>query len=294
MALSWDGLRRLGLPKREQTSGGGKAHATKCEGCGEILMKKTLDEDLGVCGHCDHHHRISARRRMEITLDPDSFEERYRNLLSVDPLQFRARKSYQDKLQQYWKATGEPDSFLCGFGALEGRKVAFGASDGFFAQGSMGSVLGEKFCRITEDAIAERAPLIVVSGTGGGARMEEGLYSLMQMSKTSAALGRLRDAGLPFLSIVTKHTMAGVWASWAALGDVILAEPKAVIGFTGARVIKETIRKELPENFQSSEFLLEHGQVDAIVPRKELRPTLARMLDYLCGPVETPADAATA
>jgi len=165
------------------------------------------------------------------------------------------------------------------------RRVAFGASDSFFLMGSMGSVLGEKVTRIAEDAAREGLPLVLVSGTGGGARMYEGLFSLMQMAKTSAALGRLHDAGLPYLSVVTDCTMAGVWASWAALGDLIIAEPKALIGFTGPRVIRETIKKELPAGFQSSEFLLEHGQVDMIVERKDLKATLARALDYLLGPL---------
>jgi acetyl-CoA carboxylase carboxyl transferase subunit beta len=284
MALSWDGLQRFGLPRRPQPTRSADGHATKCEGCGEILMKKTLGDNLGVCPHCDHHHRISARRRMEITLDEDSFEERYANLISKDPLSFRALKSYRDKLERYWRETGEPSSLLCGMGALAGHRVAFAASDGFFSQGSMGSVLGEKLSRIIEDAIEERAPVIAVSGTGAGARMEEGLLSLLQMAKTSAALGRLRRAGLPFISVCTRFTMAGVWASWAALGDLIFAEPRALIGFTGARVIKETIRKELPEGFQSSEFLLEHGQVDGIVHRSEMKKTLGRTLDYLVGP----------
>jgi acetyl-CoA carboxylase carboxyl transferase subunit beta len=283
MAISWDGLKQFGLPRRAQPTTAGDGPATKCESCGQMLIKKTLAVHLGVCPHCDYHHRLSARRRMEILLDEDSFEERYRELVSVDPLDFHARKSYRESLQKYWKETGEPSSLLCGVGALEARPVAFAASDGFFAQGSMGSVLGEKLTRIIEDAIEQKLPLIVVSGTGGGARMQEGLYSLMQMAKTSAALGRLHDAGLPFISVVTKYTMAGVWASWAALGDLIIAEPQAVIGFTGARVIKETIKKELPEDFQSAEFLLKHGQVDMIVERKDMKPTLSQILTYLCG-----------
>ncbi|MHC4887724.1 MAG: acetyl-CoA carboxylase carboxyltransferase subunit beta, partial [Planctomycetota bacterium] len=252
--------------------------------CDEILFKKTLQENLGICPHCDHYHRLSARRRMEVTIDEGTFEERYGNLISKDILSFKGAKSYTSKLEESWKKTGETSAMLVGTGQVMNHPVAFGASDSFFIQGSMGSVLGEKFTRITEDAIKERLPLIVVSGTGGGARMYEGIFSLMQMSKTSAALGRLHDAGLPFISICTDCTMAGVWASWAALGDVIIAEPKALIGFTGPRVIQETIKKELPEGFQSSEFLQECGQVDMIVERKGMRESLNQILTYLCGP----------
>jgi acetyl-CoA carboxylase carboxyl transferase subunit beta len=278
----WEGLKKFGVKRKEQPITTGDGPATKCEACGEILIKKTLDENLGVCPLCDHHHRITARRRAEIMMDEDTFEERYENFISKDILNFRALKTYGDKLDRYWKQTGEPSALLCGMGNMEGRRTAFAATDGFFCQGAMGSVVGEKFTRIVEDAISEKVPFVAVSSTGGGARMEESSISLMQMSKTCAALGRLRDAGLPFISIVTRFTMGGVWASWAAVGDIIIGEPKALIGFTGARVIKETIRKELPEGFQSSEFLLEHGQIDMIVERADMKSTVAKCLGYLC------------
>ncbi|MFH0911140.1 MAG: acetyl-CoA carboxylase, carboxyltransferase subunit beta [Planctomycetota bacterium] len=289
MAISWSKLKSFGLPLRAQPTTEGDGPATKCAQCRELLIKKTLEENLGVCPHCRYHHRLSARRRMEITLDPDSFEERYANFVSKDILGFRGVKSYVEKLEESWRTTGESSAILTGLGRLEGRPVAFGATNSFFIQGSMGSVVGEKVARIVEDALRDSLPLLLISGTGGGARMYEGIYSLMQMSKTSAALGRLHDAGLPYLSVVTDCTMAGVWASWASLGDVILAEPQALIGFTGPRVISETIKKKLPEGFQSSEFLLEHGQVDMILDRKDMRATLARIFDYLCGPVSQPA-----
>lgn len=234
MAISWDGIKRLGLPLKKQPKVSGDGPATKCEACNEMLIKKTLDDNLGVCQLCGYYHRLPARRRAEITLDTGSFEERYANLISGNPLNFTARTSYPEKLNRYWRATGEASAFLAGTGTITGRRVVFGASDGFFCQGSMGSVLGEKFTRLAEDALNEKMPLVVVSSTGAGARMEEGLISLMQMAKTSAALGRLHEAGIPFISVCTKFTMAGVWASWAALGDVIIAEPKALIGFTGA------------------------------------------------------------
>lgn len=284
MSMSWEGLKRFGLPKREQARPGEEGPATKCLMCKEILFKKTLHDNLGICPHCEYYHRLSARRRMEITLDEGSFQERYSNLISKDPLSFQGAKSYASKLKESWQKTGEASAMLVGTGRIMNHPVAFGASDSFFIQGSMGSVLGEKFTRITEDAIKERLPLIVVSGTGGGARMYEGIFSLMQMAKTSAALGRLHDAGLPYISICTDCTMAGVWASWAALGDIIIAEPKALIGFTGPRVIQETIKKELPEGFQSSEFLLKCGQVDMIVERKAMRDRMNQILTYLCGP----------
>ncbi len=281
------GLKEFGLKPKTMPITSGDGHGTKCENCAELLMKKTLDDNLGVCPHCDYHHKVSARRRIEITLDENSFEERYSNIISKDPLKFKALKTYDEKINRYRKLTGEPDALVCGVGAIEGRKVAIAASDGFFAQGSMGAVMGEKIVRVIEDAIKERLPVIIVSGTGGGARMEEGLFSLMQMTKTCTALGKLHDAKLPFISICTKLTMAGVWASWAAIGDIIIAEPKAIIGFTGARVIEQTIHQELPEGFQTSEFLLEHGQIDKIVHRRGMHSAIDKILEYLCEPIAT-------
>ncbi len=287
MALfGWDGLKKLG--RKPQTPNGevGTGAGTKCLACGELLIKKTLAENLGVCPACGHHHRIDAWRRIDITLDPDTFAERDADLTSRDILDFRAAKAYKDVLERDQAKTGLRSAMVGGTGELDGRPVAFGATDSRFLMGSMGSVVGEKIARLAEHARDERLPLILVSGSGGGARMYEGLFSLMQMAKTAAALGKLREANLPYISVCTDATMAGVWASWAALGDIILAEPKALIGFTGPRVIKTTINAELPEGFQLSEFLLEHGQVDMILQRSELRATLARLIDKLLGPVE--------
>jgi acetyl-CoA carboxylase carboxyl transferase subunit beta len=291
MALfGWEGLKKLGLRPQTPNVEAGTGPATKCESCGEILLKKTLENNLWVCPSCDHHHRITAWERVQVTLDEDSFEENDANLASVDPLDFRGAKSYKNKLEEAFKATGMISAMVGGVGQLRGRDVAFGVTDSRFIMGSMGSVVGEKIARLAERAIDRRLPLIMVSGSGGGARMYEGLFSLMQMAKTSAAIGRLGDAGLPFISVCTDCTMAGVWASWAALGDIIIAEPRALIGFTGPRVIKTTINCELPEGFQLSEFLLAHGQVDMIVHRYELRDRIAAAFDIMLG--KTPEAAA--
>lgn len=284
--FGWESLKSLGQKKQPKKETATASPATKCAGCGEILIKKTLEDNLGVCQVCKHHHRISADMRIAVTLDEDTFAEMDADLASIDILGFQGRKSYTAKLKQAMRETGMISAMRSGIGRLEGRPVAFGVTDSSFIMGSMGSVVGEKFTRLAERALRERLPLIVVSGSGGGARMYEGMYSLMQMAKTSAALGRLREAGVPFLSVVTDCTMAGVWASWAALGDVILAEPKALVGFTGPRVIKTTINCVLPEGFQLSEFLLAHGQVDQIVPRDAMRKKLAHLLKLMIGPVE--------
>ncbi|GHV20261.1 acetyl-coenzyme A carboxylase carboxyl transferase subunit beta [Planctomycetales bacterium] len=258
--------------------------AVKCKGCGEIILVKVLEENLGVCQLCGFHSQISARTRLQITLDKDSFVEHDADLASKDILNFDCGgKTYQEKLFDEMKKTGQLSAIIAGEGRLEGRRVAILATDPFFLAGSMDSVVGEKFARLAEFALAERLPLITVSSSGGGARMHEGMYSLMQMAKTAAALARLREAGLPFVSVVTECTMGGVWASWAALGDIILAEPGALVGFTGPRVIKTTINAELPAGFQRSEFLLAHGQVDQIVPRSVLRERLIALLNLLLG-----------
>ena len=278
-----DGLKKLGTRNQPDPAESGTGPATKCErqSCGELLMKKTLKDNLYVCPVCGYHHRLSAHNRIEITLDQDSFVEMDSDLASVDPLNFTGAKSYTDKLVQSIKDTKMLSAMLSGTGTIDGITTAFGVTDSDFIMGSMDSVVGEKFTRLTEYAIKHGLPLVTVSGSGGGARMYEGLYSLMQMAKTSAALGKLKDAGLPYISVVADATMAGVWASWAALGDIILAEPEALVGFTGARVIKTTINCELPDGFQLSEFLLEHGQIDNIVHRRDLRNTLASLLNLM-------------
>jgi acetyl-CoA carboxylase carboxyl transferase subunit beta len=281
--FGWEGLKNLGSRRQPSSMDRDGSPATKCANCGEILIKKTLEEHLGVCPQCDHHHRVPARRRIEITLDPGSFRERDAALASVDALGFAGPKGYLEKLRQAQEQTGLLEAIVTGEGTLEERPVVIAVTDSAFIMGSMGAVVGEKFARAAERAHELGVPFIAVSGSGGGARMYEGLFSLMQMAKTSAALGRLHEAAVPFISILTDCTMAGVWASWAALGDVILAEPRALIGFTGPRVIKTTINCELPEGFQLSEFLLDHGQVDRIVHRKHMRPTVASVLDKLVG-----------
>ncbi|MEA3489706.1 MAG: acetyl-CoA carboxylase, carboxyltransferase subunit beta [Candidatus Omnitrophota bacterium] len=254
---------------------------TKCPGCGELLYNKTLKENLEVCRKCDYHFRIGAYERIGTTLDPGSFREVYKNMTSKDPLKFKGPSDYPTKIKKDQKATGLKEAAVVGQGAINGKRVAFGATDSRFIMGSMGSVVGEKITRLIEYADEEKIPLIIVSGSGGGARMYEGMLSLMQMAKTSAALERLDKNGGVFISVLTNPTMAGVMASYASLGDVIIAEPKALIGFTGPRVIQQTIKQELPEGFQSSEFLFEHGLIDMIVHRNRLRETLTGLMDYL-------------
>ena len=261
----------------------GSGAGDKCDQCRELVMKLDFEQNHDICPVCGFHRRIDARRRIELTFDPQSFRECDADLAATDPLGFSGAKGYLDKLRAARQKTGLLDAVVSGAARLAERPVAVFATDSAFLMGSMGSVVGERFARMVERAIAGRMPLVSISGSGGGARMYEGLFSLMQMAKTSAALARLDRAGLPFVSVCTDCTMAGVWASWAALGDVIVAEPEALIGFTGPRVIKETIRVELPEGFQRSEFLLDHGQIDMIVPRKEMRPRLIRLLEGLDG-----------
>lgn len=279
--------------RREQPAGAdiGSGPATKCANCDEMLMSKTLKANLGVCPNCDHHDPIGAWERIGITLDEDSFVEQDADLASRDVLEFRAAKSYTDTLQRAMSKTGLLSAIVSGHGRLKGRPVAMGVTDSNFAAGSMGSVLGEKLVRLIESAIPLQEPVVIISSSGGGARMQEGVYSLMQMAKTSAAVGRLQKAGLPFIVVCARYTMAGVWASWASLADVILAEPRAEVGFTGKRVIKTTINCDLPDGFQTSEFLLAHGQIDMIVHRHSMRDTLGRLLSHMMGPVPETADA---
>jgi len=254
---------------------------TKCEECGEVIYNKTLEENLKVCPKCEHHFSLTAKERIEMLVDEGTFQEFDAQLRSADPLEFKGPKSYKEKLQLDQVATGLSEAAIAGEGKLEGRTVGLTVTDSRFIMGSMGSVVGEKIARSIERSIEKKIPVIIVSGSGGGARMYEGMFSLMQMAKTSAALAKLHDAGLPFISVLTDPTMAGVMASFASLGDVILAEPRALIGFTGPRVIEQTIRQRLPEGFQRSEFLLEHGQLDRVVHRKELKETIRRILDFV-------------
>jgi len=252
---------------------------TKCPKCNQFIYTKILNENLKVCPKCQYHFPLSCQERIKLLTD--SFKELYANLESADPLEFRGPKSYKEKLEEEKKKTSLKEAAVVGEAEIGGKRVAFGVTDSRFIMGSMGSVVGEKITRIIEYAQDKRIPLIIVSGSGGGARMYEGMLSLMQMAKTSAALERLNEEKIPYISVLTHPTMAGVMASFAGLGDIIIAEPQALIGFTGPRVIKQTIKQELPEGFQTSEFNLTHGLIDMIVSRKELKETLVKLLEYL-------------
>lgn len=253
----------------------------KCDGCGAALYVRRLEENDRVCPECGHHFRIGAVDYLRILFD-DGFEEEFvADLRSADPLGFVDSKPYSLRIEIAEKKVGKHDAVLTGVGRMDGRLVCAGIMDFGFIGGSMGSVVGEKITRMIEGAIEREAPVIIVSASGG-ARMQEGIFSLMQLAKTSAALHKLSEAGLPYLSILTHPTTGGVTASFAMLGDINLAEPGALIGFAGPRVIKETIRQDLPEGFQTSEFLQENGMVDRIVPRHELKRTVSLLLGHMC------------
>ena len=263
----------------------------KCEDCGEILYFKELERNLQVCPKCNHHFRIDAPRYVDILLDPGSFKEFGAGVTSRDPLVFKDSKKYTDRVREAREKTGLGEAVLTGTGTLEGIPVVIGVMDFRFIGGSMASAVGEKIARATQKALDERRPLILLSASGG-ARMMEGILSLMQMAKTSVLLARLQDARVPYIAVLTDPTTGGVTASFAQLGDIILAEPGALIGFAGPRVIRETVAQELPPGFQRSEFLLEHGFLDEIVSRSELRPTLAKLLRILSdGLRRVPAEA---
>lgn len=252
----------------------------RCPGCQATIFRKEANRRLGTCPECNYHWTISAQERIEQILDKGTFEEWDADLIAGDPLEFCDRKSYKERLASDRAATGLKDAAVTGCGRIRARKVAFGVTDSRFIMGSMGSVVGEKLTRAIERAQEQDLPLIIVSGSGGGARMHEGILSLMQMAKTSAALARFHEAGGLFISVLTNPTMGGVAASFASLGDVVFAEPKALIGFAGPRTIKETIKMELPAGFQTSEFLLEHGFIDRVVKRQDLKSEIARAIDY--------------
>ncbi len=254
----------------------------RCPGCQAAIFRKEAEKRLGVCPECDYHFYVSAKERIRQVLDEGTFEEWDANLRPTDPLGFEDQKKYADRLVAEQKRTGLSDAALTGTGMIRARRVAFGVTDSAFIMGSMGSVVGERLTRLIERATEQQLPLIIISGSGGGARMHEGILSLMQMAKVSAALARYDQAGGLFISVLTNPTMGGVAASFASLGDLVFAEPKALIGFAGPRTIKATIRIELPKGFQTSEFLLEHGYIDRIVPRSRLQSEIARTIDY-CG-----------
>ncbi|MCC7086949.1 MAG: acetyl-CoA carboxylase carboxyltransferase subunit beta [Pirellulales bacterium] len=254
----------------------------QCPGCQATIYKKEAERQLNVCPECDYHLYVPANDRINQVLDEGTFEEWFSELAPTDPLGFADKKPYAERLKAEQKRTGLRDAALVGGGMIRARRVAFGVTDSAFIMGSMGSVVGEKLTRLTERATTEQLPLIIVSGSGGGARMHEGILSLMQMAKVSAALARYHQQGGLFISVLTNPTMGGVAASFASLGDLVFAEPKALIGFAGPRTIKATIRIELPKGFQTSEFLLEHGFIDRIVRRADLKSEIARTIDY-CG-----------
>lgn len=254
----------------------------KCGGCGATIYRKEAEERLNVCPQCDFHWYVSAATRIEQILDTGTFEEWDTNLRPTDPLGFKDQKPYADRIVAEQRRTGLSDAAITGSGMIRARRVAIGVTDSAFIMGSMGSVVGERLARLVERATAGRLPLIIISASGGGARMHEGILSLMQMAKVSAALARYSKAGGLFISVITNPTMGGVAASFASLGDLCFAEPRALIGFAGPRTIKATIRMELPKGFQTSEFLLEHGFIDRIVARKDLKSEIARVIDY-CG-----------
>lgn len=254
----------------------------KCLGCSATIYRKEAQRLQNVCPKCQYHFYVSASERIEQVLDTGTFEEWDDHLRPTDPLQFMDKKRYADRLVEEQARTGLSDAALTGCGMIRARRVAIGVTDSAFIMGSMGSVVGERLTRLAERATAQHLPLIIVSGSGGGARMHEGILSLMQMAKVSAALARYHASGGLFISVLTNPTMGGVAASFASLGDLVFAEPKALIGFAGPRTIKATIKIELPEGFQTSEFLLEHGYIDRIVERSRLKNEIARAIDY-CG-----------
>ena len=252
----------------------------RCDGCKATIFRKEIEKRFNVCPECNYHFYISAGDRIKHLLDEDSFEEWFTDLRSTDPLGFKDRKTYAQRLKDEQKKTGMSEAAVVGRGYIRGRPVVLGITDSAFIMGSMASVVGEKLTRATEQATQLGLPLVIISASGGGARMHEGILSLMQMAKVSAALARHDDAGGLFISVMTNPTMGGVAASFASLGDVILAEPKALIGFAGPRTIWSTVRIELPEGFQTSEFLLQHGFIDRIVNRADLRSEIASIIDF--------------
>ena len=289
--MSW--LKKL-MPSRIRTEGGNKRSVPeglweKCDKCGAVLYRPELEENLEVCPKCGHHMPIRARARLASLLDSGSMREIAAELGPTDVLKFRDQKKYSDRIKAAQKSTGERDALVAMRGTLKGRDLVAASFDFAFMGGSMGSVVGERFARAAETALELRCPFVCFSASGG-ARMQESLFSLMQMAKTSAALARLRAAGLPYVSVMTHPTTGGVSASFAMLGDLNIAEPEALIGFAGPRVIEQTVREKLPEGFQRSEFLLDHGAIDQIVDRREMRDRLADLFALL---MKQPSPAAT-
>jgi acetyl-CoA carboxylase carboxyl transferase subunit beta len=253
----------------------------RCDGCQATLFRKEVERNQSVCPQCDHHFSVSAADRIATLLDTDTFEEWYAGMSPGDPLGFNDRRPYPERLRDEQERTGLNEAAVVGQGFIRGVRIVFGLTDSGFIMGSMGSVVGEKLTRAIEEATRQRLPLVILSGSGGGARMHEGILSLMQMAKVSAALARHHAAGGLYISVLTNPTMGGVAASFASLGDVILAEPKALIGFAGPKVIEQTVGVKLPEGFQTSEFLKQHGFIDRIVHRHDLGSMIAQLIDYV-------------
>lgn len=252
----------------------------KCDNCREIIYRKEIEKNLKVCPKCNYHFRISAQERLELLVDKDTFEEMNRDITSGDPLGFRDTVSYKERIKENQKKSGLKEAVIIGEARIKGYPVVIAIMDFSFLGGSMGSAVGEKIVRAAEAALAKKLPLITVSSSGG-ARMQEGIFSLVQMAKTSASIARLKEARVPFISILCDPTFGGVTASFAMLGDIIIAEPRSLIGFAGPRVIEQTIKQQLPENFQRAEFLLSHGMIDIVVERKDLKDMIGRILGHL-------------
>ncbi|HST29312.1 MAG TPA: acetyl-CoA carboxylase, carboxyltransferase subunit beta [Chthoniobacterales bacterium] len=275
----------MAIFKKPPPGGGGKKREMpvglfqKCPGCNEVVSEIELAENLRVCPRCDYHFAVSAKDRIDNLLDSKSFAEMDADLKSIDTLRFQGMASYKDRLKSYQERTGLTDAVISGYGMIDGYKVALAVMDFGFLAATMGSVVGERITRTIEYGTDERAAVVIVAASGG-ARMYEGMLSLMQMAKTSGALARHADARLPYISVLTNPTTAGVMASFASLGDVIIAEPKSMIGFAGPRVIKETTHQDLPKGFQTAEFLEEHGLIDMIVHRRKMRETISQLLGY--------------
>ena len=276
----WFKKDRVPKEPRERQSKVPEGLWVKCDNCREILYSKELARSFKICPKCSYHFRLSASERLRMLFDDEKYTELDGELRSADPLRFRDTKRYRDRLKQNQENVGASDAIVVGAGTLGGTPVVIGAMEFLFLGGSMGSVVGEKIARAAERSLREMRPLILVS-TSGGARMQEGIFSLMQMGKISAALSRLSEAKIPYISVMADPTTGGVTASYAMLGDINIAEPGALIGFAGPRVIEQTIRQTLPEGFQRSEFLLEHGMLDFVVQRQEMKETLVKCLRFL-------------
>jgi acetyl-CoA carboxylase carboxyl transferase subunit beta len=278
--MGWFKRSKQNISPKSQKSDVPDGQWTKCEKCGEIIYARQLEMNAWVCFKCNYHFRVGSEEYISILFDKNSFKESDKKMKSGDPLEFEDTKKYSDRISETIKKSGLNDAVRTGLGTINGQKVSFACMDFKFIGGSMGSVVGEKIARAIDRAYENKIPMIIISQSGG-ARMMEGALSLMQMAKTSSRLARLSEAGLPYISVLADPTTGGTTASYAMLGDVIVAEPKALIGFAGPRVIKQTIGRDLPKGFQRSEFLLENGFVDVIVPRKELKEKLSTLINYM-------------